>query len=508
MAYRWLEDLAELQKGIPMKDYLKDFRRRQNNNQRHKKNCTCSGCMQISGSLSQSRNQQMPRAEKEALATNYRRGIPLNPVGAAPEKVGLLPRIAPQSLQPLNLVGMDHSGHWEPLPAKAGSSESELPGFPPALSKESKNEKRRFDGDAVAPRVLGKKRAVQTHLREQSWKVAGDGASASSGSSPRASSLSSLSVLSSLDRETPAELRAYLVVVTPVEEYVPVQTPPTPPPPPASSAKPRGKGSRAKRFLHLPKDAPKSVRQTASESVVQSQVRIQLQTNSEETLTQASKMLNSDDWKKKIEGLTSLRAVIQSHGETLKSKLHGTCLTVIQEVINLRSAVCMAAMATLGDMYVHLKRAMDNELEGTARVLLLKAGECNAFIRQAADLALGHMVHNCSPGHVMNALLLGGLSNRNVVVRTSTARHLEALADVLGPSRLLTGKRDLTGRFLVAVSQLAQDSGQEVRFHGRNMLKKIIVDNNFQKMWEKCIPQKEKESLMMVISNLRTRDLL
>ena len=58
------------------------------------------------------------------------------------------------------------------------------------------------------------------------------------------------------------------------------------------------------------------------------------------------------------------------------------------------------------------------------------------------------------------------LSHRNVAVRSCNARHLETLADVLGPSRLLMGKGDLTGRFLVAVSNLAQDCGQEVRLGG------------------------------------------
>lgn len=79
------------------------------------------------------------------------------------------------------------------------------------------------------------------------------------------------------------------------------------------------------------------------------------------------------------------------------------------QVKNLRSAVSCAAMATLGDMYVHLQRVMDSEVEGTARVLLHKASEANAFIRQGANFALGHMVQSCTPTRVMNALLVGGL---------------------------------------------------------------------------------------------------
>lgn len=87
----------------------------------------------------------------------------------------------------------------------------------------------------------------------------------------------------------------------------------------------------------------------------------------------------------------------------------GPVRVVMIQVKNLRSAVSCAAMATLGDMYVHLQRAMDSEVEGTARVLLHKASEANTFIRQGANFALGHMVQSCTPTRVMNALLVGGL---------------------------------------------------------------------------------------------------
>ncbi|XP_036801475.1 TOG array regulator of axonemal microtubules protein 1-like isoform X1 [Oncorhynchus mykiss] len=167
---------------------------------------------------------------------------------------------------------------------------------------------------------------------------------------------------------------------------------------------------------------------------------------------------------KKIEGLTSLRVMAQNHMDILMPKLHDICLAIINEVKNLRSAVSCAAMATLGDMYVHLQRAMDSEVEGTARVLLHKASEANAFIRQGANFALGHMVQSCTPTRVMNALLVGGLSHRNAAVRSCTAQHLERLAEVMGTARLLSGKKDLTDRFLIAVSKLAVDPSQEVRW--------------------------------------------
>lgn len=82
---------------------------------------------------------------------------------------------------------------------------------------------------------------------------------------------------------------------------------------------------------------------------------------------------------------------------------------LIIQVKNLRSGVSRVAVSTLGDLYRHLQKAMDQELEGTVKALLQKAGETNAFIRQDVDAALVCMVQHCTPTRSINALLSGGL---------------------------------------------------------------------------------------------------
>lgn len=62
---------------------------------------------------------------------------------------------------------------------------------------------------------------------------------------------------------------------------------------------------------------------------------------------------------------------------------------------------------------------MDQELEGTVKVLLQKAGESNAFIRQDVDAALDCMVQHCTPTRSISALLSGGL--RSVCVHKHSA---------------------------------------------------------------------------------------
>nr|XP_046190084.1 TOG array regulator of axonemal microtubules protein 2-like [Oncorhynchus gorbuscha] len=498
------------------------------------------------GFISDARLLQMQRAEREAMEAKQRKisaihenyvrtaligvdstfahhfvpSIQCIPRPKAPPRP-LPRRLEPIALAPLkNVVGVDG--------AQSFSSSSVWPvPVPPtaAPSKRGKKKKGRRGVKALKVQsdqgcadnngpidLMEEVRDIEAHLKEEDWKVVHEvkamgRRSLGSAMSTGEIATSSLGSLSSVDMNTPAELRDYLDVGTPVKS---LDSPPRPAPPPT---KLRSKQTQPIRFLSLPKAATGSDKMAASEpkGQIKNQARLQPLSNPEQALTKTFKLLHSasDDWEKKIEGLTFLRVMAQNHMDILMPKLHDICLAIINEVKNLRSAVSCAAMATLGDMYVHLKTAMDSEVEGTARVLLHKTSEANAFIRQGANFALGHMLQSCTPTRVMNALLIGGLSHRNATVRSCTAQHLERLAEVMGTARLLLGKKDLTDRFLIAVSKLAVDPSQEVRHHGRNILRNVATNGDFAKMWDKFAPRKERESLREVISkvNLKERNI-
>uniref|UniRef100_UPI0037E90F07 TOG array regulator of axonemal microtubules protein 1 isoform X3 n=1 Tax=Semicossyphus pulcher TaxID=241346 RepID=UPI0037E90F07 len=222
-------------------------------------------------------------------------------------------------------------------------------------------------------------------------------------------------------------------------------------------------------------------------------------------LTQSFNLLSSDDWEKKIEGLTFLRSLAHYHLDTLQGRLHDVCLCLIQEVKNLRSGVSRVAVCTLGDLYTHLQKAMDQELEGTVKALLQKAGETNAFIRQDVDAALDCMVQHCTPTRSINALLSGGLSHLNAGVRKCTAQHLANLVEKVGAVRLLSGGKDFTDRILPAVTKLAQDSSQEARYFGRRMLLSLSSHPDFDKILEKYIPTKDLPTVRDTVFTLKTK---
>ncbi|KAL7380918.1 hypothetical protein ABVT39_025972 [Epinephelus coioides] len=118
---------------------------------------------------------------------------------------------------------------------------------------------------------------------------------------------------------------------------------------------------------------------------------------------------------KEIEGLKTIQALAQCHAEILRTKLHKVCLVLIEQVKNLGSAAACSAMNTVAELYGHLQRAMDLEVEGTGQALLLKLAS-NNFIQQQANLALDAIVANCSHGHILSALFNTRLSHRCAAV--------------------------------------------------------------------------------------------
>ncbi|XP_053483345.1 TOG array regulator of axonemal microtubules protein 1-like isoform X2 [Ictalurus furcatus] len=211
------------------------------------------------------------------------------------------------------------------------------------------------------------------------------------------------------------------------------------------------------------------------------QVELRPFSRPELVLTQSFRLLNSDNWEKKIKGLMFLHCLARYHSDVLHSRLHDICLALIQE------------------------KRMDQELEATAKVLLHRAGETIALIRQDVDAALNSMVQNCTPTRSMNALLAGGLGHLNAAIRKCTAQHLTTLVKKIGTGRLLSGVKDLTDRILPAVSKLAQDSSQETRYFGRQMLLFLSSHRDFDKMVEKYIPPKDLATIRNTVVTLKAK---
>ncbi|XP_029808051.1 TOG array regulator of axonemal microtubules protein 1 [Suricata suricatta] len=224
-------------------------------------------------------------------------------------------------------------------------------------------------------------------------------------------------------------------------------------------------------------------------------------------LTEALRLLADEDWEKKIEGLNFIRCLAAFHSEILNTKLHETSFAVVQEVKNLRSGVSRAAVVCLSDLFMYLKKSMDQELDTTVKVLLHKAGESNTFIREDVDKALRAMVSNVTPARAVVALINGGQSHLHIAVRRCTAQHLADVVEFMEPERILSGAKDMADRILPAAAKFAQDSSQETRYYGRKMLFLMMCHPNFDKMLEKYVPSKDLPYIKESVKSLRQKGL-
>ncbi|KAB0369066.1 hypothetical protein FD755_019071 [Muntiacus reevesi] len=227
----------------------------------------------------------------------------------------------------------------------------------------------------------------------------------------------------------------------------------------------------------------------------------------EVALTEALRLLADEDWEKKIEGLNFIRCLAAFHSEILNTKLHETNFAVVQEVKNLRSGVSRAAVVCLSDLFTHLKKSMDQELDNTVKVLLQKSGESNTFIREDVDKALRAMITNVTPARAVVSLINGGQSHLHIAVRRCAAQHLSEVVEFMEPERALSGTKDMADRILPAAAKFAQDSSPETRYYGRKMLFLMMHHPNFDKMLEKYVPSKDLPYIKESVKSLQQKGL-
>ncbi|KAJ8365202.1 hypothetical protein SKAU_G00140330 [Synaphobranchus kaupii] len=69
-------------------------------------------------------------------------------------------------------------------------------------------------------------------------------------------------------------------------------------------------------------------------------------------LDQTFKLLRSDNWENRMEGLNSIRRLAEFHPNVLTPKLHNICLVVVQEVQNVWSQVSCPAIPAYLSLFI------------------------------------------------------------------------------------------------------------------------------------------------------------
>ncbi|KAM6280965.1 LOW QUALITY PROTEIN: TOG array regulator of axonemal microtubules protein 2-like [Porphyrio hochstetteri] len=232
----------------------------------------------------------------------------------------------------------------------------------------------------------------------------------------------------------------------------------------------------------------------------------------QQELLNALTWLSSDDWEQNAKGLFSIRCLAIHHSEVLLPRIHDVSLAVSKEVNNLRSKVSRFAIGTLGELFRTLKKSMDHDVDTIAQVLLQRTWDSSDFIQKAASRSLRLMVQNVTPA-AMSALMASGIQHRNVTVRKCAAEHLLSTVEKIGAKKLLSGKHINTDVLVNTVVRLAQDSHQDTRYYGRQMLNILMSHEKFDKYLKQSGPSHDLKQVMETIKKkifdifgLRLRD--
>lgn len=274
--------------------------------------------------------------------------------------------------------------------------------------------------------------------------------------------------------------------------------------PPAAATPPKKKGSgvSANRNSAGPPASVKSPPQDNAHSREMKPLQ-----NVDVAIKDCLRYLGQEDWEVKLDGLFIIQRLTSFHGNELGGQLHTITVAVLNEIKNLRSSVARVAISTLGEMFVALKTSMDKDLDQVCRILLPKAGESNAFIREDVDKTLEAMVKNANPQRVLGALVTTGASHKSSMVRKTTSVFLEALVERMGPGRILSGVKDVTDKILPVAAQMAVDNAQETRYYARKMFFTLMHHEDFDRLIEKHVPAKNLKSTRDILENLKNKGL-
>lgn len=93
------------------------------------------------------------------------------------------------------------------------------------------------------------------------------------------------------------------------------------------------------------------------------------------------------------------------------------------------------------------------------------------------------------------------------VIRTTVSRLLANITQKVGPSKALTGSRDITERLLPAVAKLAQDGSLEARIYAKMTLKTLMEHEDFERILKKNVTANTLRNLEKVLDSVRSNGL-
>jgi hypothetical protein len=228
--------------------------------------------------------------------------------------------------------------------------------------------------------------------------------------------------------------------------------------------------------------------------------------NPENAFKEAMNQLAQDeDWEKKCHAMNTLRRLCIYHEDLVVNNIHSIVLALCQEVKNLRSQVSRFALITFGDLFVNLKKFMDVDLDVAVKNILQKNGESNDFIRSDVEKCLDKMIQNVTTIKAMIALLNGGASHKNPLIRRTTAQYIYKCCELMGPGKVLSGIKDVTDRVLQVSSQFVCDGPPDIRWFGRKIFHILMSHEDFDRLLNRHLSESTRKNIKEILDNIRVK---
>lgn len=220
-----------------------------------------------------------------------------------------------------------------------------------------------------------------------------------------------------------------------------------------------------------------------------------------EGLTNSYHALDSGNWEEIITGLRSLVRLIRHHPDLIDNHIHMVCIQLTKAVRNLRSQVARAACQAATEIFPMGSKNLESECDDLVASLLHRTADTNRFIRADAFRALESMCDCLYHSKVLQLLINKGAHHQNAIVRTTTAKLLNRLADRLGCEKIYSQK-DTRDKFFQTGANLLLEGSLETRSYAKALFRLLSNNVNFNRVCLEIIPVRTYRNIEKTLKNI------
>ncbi|XP_055858860.1 uncharacterized protein LOC129921179 [Episyrphus balteatus] len=222
-----------------------------------------------------------------------------------------------------------------------------------------------------------------------------------------------------------------------------------------------------------------------------------------EALHKAFDQLDSSNWEVNVIGLKSMVRLMRYHPDTLDNQMHMTCIQLTKSVRNLRSQVSRAACQASTELFTMKCKFLEQECDDLVCALLHRTADTNRFLRADATRGLESMCDNLTPSKVLNIMCSKGATHQNAIVRTTTAKLLNRLADRLGCDKIYAMGRENRDKFIITGANLLLEGSLETRSYAKSLFRLMSSHQNYSRLLLEVIPTRTYRNIEKTLKNIR-----